>query len=218
MRRVTFSTPEIQNAIREHFVAMNTNIEGDPTAGESIRHRPSDQPGSCIRGNGRQNVQTLFLTPDLKIFHVASGFQSPGDLYDEMQFAARLFAEMGKEKALPADTVRNAHLARLQDAGFPDSQIHATNDVELMRSMMSGKGSLSIDPSSMLNGGSPSVDGNDMFSAMVRREFLKDQQFSMKHPLLSLNQLEADPGELVGRGKSFFSSSSNSSGNPGFGR
>ena len=44
MRTVTFSTPQIQNAIANDFVALNSNIEGDPLAGESVGHAPMSNP------------------------------------------------------------------------------------------------------------------------------------------------------------------------------
>ncbi|MGI9515884.1 MAG: hypothetical protein ACR2NP_02460 [Pirellulaceae bacterium] len=206
MRTVTFSTPQIQQAINKNFVALNTNIEGSDLAGESIKHHPDDEPGTCIRGNGQQNVQTIFLTPDLEVFHAATGYLDPEDLYEEMQFAAQLFSAMQNDPDTSAALVRQAHQVRLKEAGFPDSQINAANDVELMMSMMQGN------PMSLATGQQGDSPAG-VFDAMIRQQFLKDQRFSIERPLMSLRQLESDPGDLVGRGQTFFSSSSNSTGN-----
>ncbi len=211
MRAVTFSTPQIQNAINQNFVALYTNTEGDPTAGTSIRHRPNDAPGPCIRGNGQQNVQTIFMTPDLEILHVATGFIGPEDLYKEMQFAANLYAELPDDSANRHRTVRNAHVTRLEQAGFRDQEINAGNDMEAMQAMITGMGN----PATLMSG--PATGNNDragqsnVFAPMIRQGFLSDNRFSIRHPLMALRELESDPGELVGRGKTFFGSQGSSS-------
>ncbi len=207
MRTVTFSTPDIQQAINENFVALNTNIEGTALTGQSIKHPPTDQSGSCIRGNGQQNVQTIFLTPDLEILHAATGYLDPQDLYEEMQFAARLFSAIQVEPDNGSALIRNAHQERLRDSGFSKNQINAANDVELMRAMMQDGGMMQS------AGGRRPGNGSSMFDSMIRQQFLKDQRFSIRYPLMSLRQLESDPGDLVGRGQTFFSSSSNSTTN-----
>ena len=66
--------------LNEDFVCATINTEGDPTAGASVGHAPTDSCGSSFRGIGRQNVQCLFLTPKGEIFHVASGFRGADDL------------------------------------------------------------------------------------------------------------------------------------------
>lgn len=208
MRTVSFSTPRIQQAIAENFVALNTNTTADPTAGESFSHAPDDPPGSCIRGNGRQNVQTLFLTPDLEIMHVASGYLDPDDLDEEMDFALRVYRAIRSRPETDRETVISMHRQRLADAGFSEREINATSEMELMQSMISqmsdpGRGT----------GDSPR-DMNAAFAPFIRREFLKDQHYSMRHPLESLSRFESDPGELVGRGTSFFGSSSSGSNTP----
>ena len=205
MRAVTFSTPEIQEAINDNFVALNTNIAGTGLAGSSIQHPPTDQPGMCIRGNGQQNMQTIFMTPDLEIFHASTGFLDPDDLYEEMQFAAQLFSSLQNDPDNDSTLVRQAHQQRLKQEGFSDREINATNDVELMMSMMQGN------PMSMATGQSTQSPGG-VFDGMIRHQFLKDQRFSMLHPMISLDRLESDPGDLVGRGQTFFGRSSSSNG------
>ena len=51
-----------------------------------------------------------------------------------------------------------------------------------------------------------------MFQRMIDQQILKDNQFSMRYPLMDWETLESDPTKLVGNGKSFFSSSSSSGG------
>ncbi len=203
MRTVTFSTPQIQNAIANDFVALNSNIEGDPLAGESVGHAPHEQPGDCIRGNGRQNVQTIFLTPDQEIFHVATGFLSPGDMYQELQFALKLFAGLQREQDNRFDLVRVAHQQRLGIPVTPGGSggglaMPRQSIDELVRAMQQGRGS-------SLKAGSrnPLQPFTDLFTA-------QDQQYMVRHPLISRQAFESDPGDLVGRGKTFFSSSKSS--------
>ncbi len=210
MRTVTFSTPEIRKIIDQNFVALNTNIEGDPTAGESIRHRPADPPGPCIRGNGRQNVQIIFMTPALEIFHTVTGFIGPGDLYREMQFAHELYGQIADDSPDRPEIVRNAHRLRLQQTGFRDSEIEASSDIEMMRSMIEGMGNSQTTMSDDSRGNGQ-ADPSALFAPFVRTSVLNDNRFSIRHPLMPLSQLESDPGELVGRGKTFFGSSGFSS-------
>ena len=98
MRTVTFSEPSVQNLLNQNFVNTFSNTRGDPTAGQSIKHRPTDPAGQCIRGNGKQNVQTLFMTPEGEIFHVATGFLSADDLQEEAKFSLKLFDEIQKNR------------------------------------------------------------------------------------------------------------------------
>jgi len=198
---VTFSTPEIQNAIANNFVALNSNIEGDPLAGESIGHAPNETPGDCIRGNGRQNVQTIFLTPDLELFHVATGFVSPEEMYEELAFAAKLFEELQQEDENRFDLVRLAHQTKLNklpasSRSAVESGLGAARDfVNSMDGRDSGLGSMARNP----------------MQAFSNRFMSDDHRYMVKHPLISKSDFEKDPGALVGRGKTFFSSSKNSS-------
>jgi hypothetical protein len=196
MRTVTFSTPEIQSVLKQHFVPLYTNTSGDATAGESFKHAPGDPAGSCIRGNGEQNVQVIVLTPDLKIIHALCGYIDADDLYAELEFASKLFEELKKEPGSAEETVCNAHRQRLRNAGFDDSHIDASNDFELMQAMFSGQ-----TPTTTGSGGG-------VFDGFVRQRVLKDGRFCIHHPLMDSSQLESDPGELVGRGQTFFGTSS----------
>ena len=117
MRTVSFSNDKVRDLLNGEFVNTFSNTTGDPTAGKSIWHDPSDSPGMCIRGNGKQNVQTLFLTPQGKIFHAATGYLSADDLVDEIEFAQNLFSEIKGTPGSAKNLVRDAHQDRLKELG-----------------------------------------------------------------------------------------------------
>lgn len=201
MRTVTFSTPQIRNTIANHFVPLNSNIEGDPLAGESIGHAPNEPPGDCIRGNGRQNVQTIFMTPDEEIFHVATGFLSPQDMMTEMEFAKELFDSLNTEDENRHDLVRKAHQDVLTNLGSQNTQKFADEPMaEAMKGMMNfGQ-----------NGQLPISGMGNPFQQLSNQLMTQDQRFMVKRPLIQRTDFERDPGDLVGRGKTFFSSSKSS--------
>src|SRR5262245_55323216 len=91
MRTVSFSSPKVQDALTQDFVCAVINTEGDPTAGTSCAHSPTDKPGPCTRGLGHQNVQCLFLTPKGEILHAACGHLDAEDMEQEIAFAHKLF-------------------------------------------------------------------------------------------------------------------------------
>ena len=193
MRTVTFSDRNVRNSIHRNFVPFCSNIEGDPTAGESIGHAPSEPAGDCIRGNGRQNVQTIFMTPDQEIFHVATGFLSPKDMLQEMQFADQLFQSLNSENENRHDLVRTSHQDVLSNLGSReiDPSQFAESMGEMFKSAQSG---------GMVN----------PFQQLTNQFITDDQRFMVKRPLIRRTDFERDPGELVGRGKTFFSSSKSS--------
>ena len=126
MRTVSFSQPQVQATLARDFVCFTTSTEGDPTAGQSIRHRPRDPAGPCLRGNGQQNVQTLFLTPDGEIFHAATGYRSPTDLLTELEFARDLLATLQQAPAdQRAEVVQRQHRQRLEQLGYSPAEIDA---------------------------------------------------------------------------------------------
>ena len=202
MRTVSFSEPAVRNLLNRNFVNTFTNTKGDPTSGQSIDHAPGSPSGNCIRGNGKQNVQTIFMTPDGEIYHVATGFLSGEDLAQEANFALKLFKTMQKKPESKSDLVVAAHQSRLAENGFSDREIKANDPVSQM-AMMGLPG---------LNGSSSKSVGDkvprDVFGGFIKRQFLADNQFPIQYPLLGWDQLEEDPAKLVGNGKSFFSSSS----------
>ncbi len=210
MRAVTFSTPKVNKAMNEHFVNTFSNTEGDPTAGQSIRHSPDEQAGTCTRGNGQQNVQTIFMTPDEEILHTVTGYIDADELLNEMDFALRLFNAQS-ESSEPQMMVSNAHRERMLDAGFSEDEVEN-------RSPFSGvEVTMRLPTFGEVNGSGSRETGQSStpFSGFTRRAFLTDNKFSMNYPLISRSEFEQDPGLMVGNGTSFFSSSSNSSGMPG---
>ncbi len=215
MRTVSFSNREVRSLLNDYFVNTFTNTEGDPTAGMSIRHRPSDPAGQCIRGNGKQNLQTIFMTPDGEIFHVATGFVPPNELVDEIKFALQLFREISKAKTDNAEAiVSNAHRDRLKDLGFSDDEINARPGLE---SFMQFVPNANSNFSEQKNNNSLTRDNrfsasslpqNTVFGGFIKRQILEDNQFMVNSPLIDYRKFESDPGQLVGNGKSFFASSS----------
>lgn len=217
MRAVSLSNKNVNSILNRHFVNTFTDTTGDPTAGTSFQHSPNDSPGNCIRGNGKQNVQTIFMTPAGEIFHVATGYLDPQDLYDEIEFAGELFQAMQKDPDSSVELVQTAHGRRLEQAGFNDQEINSQSPFDLIAGMQNGRlDGNSID--SMLGSGSRGSNsssgrssGSNPFESMIRSQFLSDNKFPIKNPLMSFETLEADPTPLVGNGQSFFGSSSNSS-------
>jgi hypothetical protein len=222
MRTVSFSNRQVQNLLNENFINTFTNTTGDPTAGMSINHRPGDQAGNCVRGNGKQNVQTIFLTPDGEIFHAATGFLASEDLVSEIKFAIALYRQLDQHDA-PSELVANEHRQRLVDAGFLESEIEDLSSMAAIRMMSKQLGNRSSQNaglrgfnlqgsesrnSGMAGRGSSQRKHHDPFAAFSKMQFLTDNQFSMAHPLLTFEELQQDPSLLVGNGKSFFSSSS----------
>ena len=204
MRTGTFSTPQVKNVIAHHFVPLNSNIEGELLAGESTGHALNEPPGDCIRGNGRQNVQTIFMTPDEEIFHVATGFLAPQDILTEMQFATKLFNRLKAEDENRYDLVRTAHQDVLQNLGSSGPMGGINGQLtESMREMMKSAQNGQMPISGMGGMGNP-------FQQLSNQFMTQDQRFMVNRPLIHRSDFERDPGELVGRGKTFFSSSKSS--------
>lgn len=205
MRTVSFSQPQTRRFLNQNFVNTFDNTTGDPTSGKSIWHQPGDPSGMCIRGNGKQNVQTLFLTPSGNIFHVATGFLSPDDLLAESKFAFQLYQKLNREPQIDGNDVVEAHRHRIETAGYPKKNVQQASPV-----------------AQMMKQGFPQVSGNvikdvpffgsnrpgNFMDLMIRQQILQDQKFSIQYPLMSWEQFERDPKTLVGNGQSFFSSSS----------
>lgn len=189
MRTVSFSDPDVRNLLNQNFVNTYSDTTGDPTAGQSIWHAPDDPAGACIRGNGRQNVQTLFLTPEGEIIHAVTGYVSAEDLAGEIEFAQSLFDEIQEASDSPEAVVRRAHERRMTEWGFDEDEI------------ANGRGLGAVLP--ILGG------GDDLLKGMIERQVLADHRFSIEHPLMGYREFEKDPSTLVGKGGSFFSSKSN---------
>lgn len=198
MRTVSFSDDGVRKLLNDEFICFRLNTRGDPTAGESFSHAPRDPAGPCLRGNGRQNVQILFLTPAAEIFHVLTGFVGPEDLKAELEWALAVSGEINEHGDDRKTALRDAHVAFLRKAGFSDAEIERPADgfPEIFagatpRLPLGDDGSLSL--------------GRAMES-LERNQALADHRFAIEHPLLSMSHFE--PEKLVGSGKSFFGSAS----------
>jgi hypothetical protein len=214
MRTVSFSSPAVRNSMRD-FVCHHTSTEGDPTAGQSIRHRPDEPAGTCIRGNGPQNVQTLFLTPRGEIFHVVSGFVPADELVQEMEYARQLFHELsGNGSDASRQVVANSHRNRLVELGLSDGQISARGIEGTLAGMLGNRGGMNLEGFDPLTGNvRAAMSGmpNAMtagFEPLIRGQVLTDHRFMIERPLESAADFERDPTPLVGNGQSFFSSQS----------
>lgn len=192
MRTVSFSNQSVRRTLNNEFVNTYTNTTGDPSAGKSIWHSPEDLPGQCARGVGGQNVQTMFLTPEGKIFHAANGFLSADDLLEEIKFAQELFAKIKKSPGQAKSLVRDAHRERLNKLGFRDDQIEGAGSRSPFKAL-----ELVQD-----------VDSGNIFAGKTKREILNGNAFSIEHPMMDYRDFEKDPTVLVGKGKSAFVSTS----------
>lgn len=198
MRTVSFSDVGVRKLLNEDFICFRLNTRGDPTAGESFSHAPSDPAGPCLRGNGRQNVQILFMTPAAEIFHVLTGYVGPEDLKAELDWALAVYGEITEQSDDRKSAVRNAHVAFLRKAGFSDAEIERPAGGfpgmfagAVPRLPIGDDGSLSLDRA---------------MEGLERNQALADHRFVIEHPLLPMSQFE--PEMLVGNGKSFFGSTS----------
>ena len=94
------------------FVCAFLDLNGEEAAGASFAHGPDDPAGSCLRGNGEHNVQTLVLTPEGKLLHAFAGYVDPDDLLEELTFAGTLARRVQEQKS-PEQVVRQAHEERV---------------------------------------------------------------------------------------------------------
>lgn len=215
MRTVSFSNQRVRNAMNNQFTCCYTNTAGDPTAGASFSHAPADAPGPCGRGAGRQNVQTIFMTPRGEIFHVSTGYLDAGDLLEEADFARTLYAELRRTKADEGRLVESAHHRRLRQLGFQDREI-ASRDSMLGDMLLSGPNpqdfGIQLPSVTKLAGVSFGGRDGDPFSDVARRRRLQDHKFVMARPMMSYEQFQQDPRSLVGHHNSFFGSHSAMSG------
>lgn len=198
MRTVSFSDSRVRKLLNEEFVCLRLNTRGDPTAGESFSHAPRDSAGPCLRGNGRQNVQILFLTPDGEIFQVLTGFVGPDDLHSELQFALATYGKLDRPQKDKRAAVRDAHIAYLQQRGYSNAEIErpADNLPALFASVVPH----------LPTGGDDNVTFDSVLDDITRSHVLVDHRFAIEHPLLPIASFK--PETLVGNGKSFFGSTS----------
>jgi hypothetical protein len=194
MRTVSFSSPPVRQLLSKSFVCGLINTEGDPSAGSSCGHAPTDNPGPCSRGIGHQNVQCLFATPKGEILHAASGYLGPDDLKEELEFALKVYAAVKKVPGRAAQTVANLHTRRLKDLGYTDADLRGPQRSLAQELLASGSLGRSVE---------------DVFRLKTRSTVLNDHKFLMQYPLLPLRQLLRQPQLLVGTERTSFSSTSN---------
>jgi hypothetical protein len=197
MRTVSFSASGVRKLLDEEFICLRLNTRGDPSAGESFSLAPDDPAGPCVRGNGQQNVQILFLTPSGEFFHVLTGFVGPEELQSELEFALATYDKLSREGEDRRAVVRDAHLSFLRQASFNDTEIErpAKDAAALFAGITED-----------LPAGADGRLSFDVFDRVVRRHVLADHRFAVDHPLLPMARFK--PETLVGSGKSFFGSTS----------
>jgi hypothetical protein len=196
MRTVSFSSPAVRKTLNDHFLCARIDTTGDPTAGASYSHAPSDPPGPCLRGNGQQNIQLIFLTPHGELFHALAGYVGPDELADELKFALATYQSLSGQRDDGEQLVREAHARHLSRLGYSEDEIHR-NGEDPLGGMLSGI-AMAI------------AEGNTtpgkMLGGFKRGQALHDHRFAMRHALLPWKQFK--PEMLVGKGQSFFGSTS----------
>ena len=215
MRTVSFSNAQVQDVLKREFVCCSTNTQGDRSAGASLAHAPTDPPGPCGRGAGRQNIQVVFLTPEGNVFHVVSGYLDADSLLDEITFARETWLELKGADSEAKDVVKSKHRHRLGSLGYTDREIRevGTPNFELR---LKGRSPADLGfefpklPGLELPGDTPLPFGEDL----SRLRTLKDHHYAMHHPLIPYRQFDQNVSELVGEGSSFFGSHSALNGIP----
>jgi hypothetical protein len=191
--------------LQNDFVCQLINATGDPTAGASVGHAPSDAAGQCTRGIGKQNVQCLFLTPSGEIFHAASGYRGPDDLRSELEFALALYRGIRKQPANASQLVRDVHIQRLRNQGFSDDLITGSDPSGMRLAMRTARDFAELNRST-----GNSLDAmNRVFAIKGRNSELSDGRFSVHYPLIPMPKFLEDPRILVGHESSAFQSVSN---------
>lgn len=211
MRTVSFSHPAVQKTLDQDFVSTFTDTTGDPTAGASFKHSPRDNAGPCGKGAGRQNVQTIFMTPDQEIFHVTTGFLSGEDLAKELQFAKTTFDKMQKNPRSQKEVCSQMQVARLKQLGFKESEIGQPENM-LTQHFLGGPNPNDFGMKFPGNQSGRSNSAAGIFDQINRQRTLKDANYVIAQPLRPRQSFEQDPGQLVGRGKSFFGTNSSMNG------
>jgi hypothetical protein len=219
MRAVSFSSAPVNKTLNNDFVCHYVNTEGDPSAGQSQAHAPNDPPGRCVEGIGNQNVQALFLTPEGKIFHTASGYRGPKQLLKELAFAKNLFEEIQEDPRNAERIVRTEHLRKmkaegiskesLKRAGSPGGEVAA-----MMQSMFPLRRGGSV-PASASRQFNPQNFPDRMFAGKTKHSRLLDYRFAAEHPMMPLNDFEKNPRLLVGNAVTAFASGPASGGRIG---
>jgi hypothetical protein len=219
MRTVTFSSHAVQRTLNSDFVCTMIITTGDPSAGTSCKHAPTDAPGPCSRGIGHQNVQCLFLTPRGEIFHAASGYLSAEELEKELMFAKDCYVRMKQNPAQARQIDTQMHAQRLKELGYSEAEIRQPR-----QHFFGGSGLVLFgqqnEPARNSNTGRPGAgqpgffpgfgNGGNFFEQMLegqtKRIVLNDHKFSIEHPLLPMKDFMRQPQLLVGHEKTSFMS------------
>ncbi len=203
MRTVSFSSDPVHDLLTSDFVCYSLNTEGDPSAGSSMAHAPTDTPGHCTQGIGKQNVQCLFLTPDGEIFHTASGFQSPAELSEHLETASTLFAAIQENPDRADRIVHDLHQERLDEL--------QTSDADARRMIPGSFAQFMTQIARRGNRGGrfnpTTVDG--IFDLKTQDAAYNDNRYMVEHPLITLEEFQRNPRELVGHERTAFASVGN---------
>lgn len=211
MRMVSFADRDVQRELSPQFVLLSTNMEGKLGAGRSVGHLPKDEPGLCPPRLAHQNCQVYFLTPQLKMFHAATGFLSPEDLAKETQFAEELFSAIQKRPKAAVETVVNFHRGYLKKQGFTDRDLAGPADPA--ERLLANSTGLNLPLVGVPNAGPPNMQ--NLFGGIERGRILRDHQYLMEYPLISLADFEQDPTPLIGHANFAFQSGDASGRNTG---
>lgn len=131
MRAVTLSDRRVRKQLDKQFVCTWGNVEGDPVAGASFGHAPSDPPSTCIRGNGEHNIQVLVLTPDGELLNAVAGYLSPAELREELDLSLEVWRGLlALERELPQADLDEARLEVVQGAHRRFLADHEQREVE----------------------------------------------------------------------------------------
>lgn len=205
MRTVSFSANNVRAILANEFISTYSNTTGSNSAGGSFAHAPNEEPGYCQRGIGKQNVQVIFTTPEGNIFHVATGYLPPEELFAEISFALRAFKELeAKFQQTQDPELARQHLVsiqtkRMMDRGY--SQKDLAPDILFANFGGFGpQGPVMINQQVSIAGGDPA------------QGLLADAKYVLRNPLIHCSEFERDPGGLVGNGQTFFGSKSSGSG------
>lgn len=206
---MSFSSAPIQQLLNDRFVCARVNIQGERTSGASFAHAPEDPPGPCLRGNGKQNIQVLFLTPKGEIFHVLTGYVEPEELQRELSFALDLFESLTNDREESRRIVQDAHERYLRRLGFTDDDLRQPSGgfpgAEFGNLFAGGPQGLA----DLIQGKQvPGIQNPEgLLASFSRQQVLSDHRFAIEHSLLPLRDFQ--PETLVGNGTSFFGSTGN---------
>ena len=203
MRTVSFSSAPVRRILSDDFICFSLNTEGDPSAGASMAHAPTDAAGQCSQGIGKQNVQCLFLTPEGDIFHTACGFQSPEQLREHLDSAAELFHEIRENPDRANMIVRNAHQERLdalRDDGNNARRRTPGSLAQFLSEMARSRaGGGQFNPTAV----------SGVFDFKTRDAEYNDNRYMVEHPLIAIEEFQRNPRELVGHERTAFASVGN---------